>query len=40
MHPPRAFLEQWSRENPRLALLVLAWGAVMLGFAVWLVIAG
>ncbi len=39
MHPPREWIDKWTTEHPRLALLVLAWGVVMIGFAVWLIIA-
>lgn len=39
MYPPREWLEKWAYEHPRLALLVLLQGLVMVGFVVWLVVA-
>lgn len=39
MHLPHAWLERFTRESPRLALVVLAWGLVLFGFTVWLVVS-
>jgi hypothetical protein len=38
-HLPREYLEKFTRENPRLAALVLVFGAVMIGFALWLALS-
>ncbi len=39
MYPPREWIEKWAAEHPRLALLVLLHGLVMIGFVVWLLVA-
>jgi len=36
---PRKWLEEWAAEHPRLALLVLLHGLIMMGFCVWLIIS-
>jgi hypothetical protein len=36
MHPPREWTEKWARENPRAAIVVLVFGAVQIGFVIWL----
>ena len=36
---PRKYLEQFGRENPKLALVIVVWGVGLLGFAVWLVVS-
>ena len=38
MYPPREFLERWAYENPRQALVLLAFGACMIGFAIGLAV--
>jgi hypothetical protein len=39
MYPPRAWLEKWAYEHPRLTLAVLVHGLVMIGFVVWLIVS-
>jgi len=39
MHPPREWTEKWARENPRQAILVLLFGAVMMGFTLWIILS-
>jgi hypothetical protein len=36
MIPPRRWTEQWAREHPRLALLLLAWWLGLAVFVVWM----
>jgi hypothetical protein len=38
MHPhlPREYVEKWAYQNPKSAMVVLAFGAVFIGFAIWL----
>jgi hypothetical protein len=38
MHPPREWTERWARENPRWAIAMLVFGAVMICFVVWLIV--
>lgn len=41
MHPhlPHDWIEKWTSEHPRTALLVLLHGLVMIGIVVWLIFA-
>lgn len=39
MHPPRAFVERFAREHPRLALLMLAWWFGLVGFVAWVFVS-
>jgi hypothetical protein len=39
MYPPRRWTEQFAREHPRLALLLLVWWLGLVGFVVWIGVA-
>jgi hypothetical protein len=39
MYPPRKYLEEFTRDHPRLALFILACGTGLMIFTGWLVVS-
>jgi len=39
MHPPIEWTKRWAADNPKQAVAVLLFGALHVGFTIWIIVS-